>query len=170
MIEHDMGEQELVAKERAAGDYVAEGSPTAMYGTWRIQTIVRLTGREDITTVFTFPVGAPTGSGSSAAPPLTIGPYTAIVFTDPAAAQAGAPVTMFAVLIGPDGNPVSGKKVTATFAGPSTQAPIDATEDPATFGPGRYKFAIAGLDAGTWKVTIAVGNEGTGAYSLVVSR
>ena len=34
-----MGEQELVATERAAGEYVANGSPTAMYGTWRIQTI-----------------------------------------------------------------------------------------------------------------------------------
>jgi len=170
MVEHDMGEQELVAKERAAGDYVAEGSPTAMYGTWKIQTIVRLAGREDVSTVFTFPVGLVNTGGGTASPPLTIGPYTAIVFTDPATIQSGAPVTMFAVLIGADGNPVSGKKLTATFAGPSTQAPLDATEDTATLGPGRYKFAIAALDAGTWKVTIAVGNEGTGAYSLVVSR
>ena len=170
MVEHDMGEQELVANERAAGDYVAEGSPTAMYGTWKIQTIVRLAGREDVSTVFTFPVGLVNTGGGTASPPLTIGPYTAIVFTDPATIQSGAPVTMFAVLIGADGNPVSGKKLTATFAGPSTQAPLDATEDIATLGPGRYKFAIAALDAGTWKVTIAVGNEGTGAYSLVVSR
>ena len=170
MIEHDMVEQELVATERAAGEYVANGSPTAMYGTWRIQTIVRIAGREDVSTVFTFPVGLVTGAGGTAAPPLTIGPYTAIVFTDPAAPPAGAPLTMFVVLIGADGNPVGGKKVTATFAGPSTQAPIDATEDAATLGPGRYKFAIAGLDAGSWRITIAVGNEGTGAYSLVVSR
>ena len=171
MVEHDMGEQELVATERAAGEYVAEGSPTGMYGTWHIQAIVRLTGREDVTTVFTLPVGAPTGSGSTAAPPLTIGPYTAIVFTDPATPQSGAPLTMFAVLIGKDGNPVAGKQVRATFSGPgNAQAPIDATEDAATLGPGRYKFPIAGLDAGTWKVTITVGNEGTGAYSLLVSR
>ena len=123
-----------------------------------------------MSTVFTFPVGLVNTGGGTASPPLTIGPYTAIVFTDPATIQSGAPVTMFAVLIGADGNPVSGKKLTATFAGPSTQAPLDATEDTATLGPGRYKFAIAALDAGTWKVTIAVGNEGTGAYSLVVSR
>jgi len=45
-----------------------------------------------------------------------------------------------------------------------------ATEDPATLGPGRYKLAIAGLDPGTWKITIAIGNEGAGAYSLEVSR
>jgi copper transport protein len=170
MVEHDMGEQELVATERASGEYVAQGSPTAMYGTWKVQTIVRLAGREDVSTVFTVPVGAPAGAGSSAAPPVTIGPYNAIVFTDPAPVQAGAPLTLFAVLIAADGNPVSGKKVTATFAGPSVQAPLDATEDAATLGPGRYKFAIAGLDAGTWKITIRVGSEGAGAYSLDVSR
>ena len=47
---------------------------------------------------------------------------------------------------------------------------MNATEDAATLGPGRYKFAIAGLDAGKWVVTIGVGNEGTAAYSLDVSR
>jgi copper transport protein len=170
MIEHDMGEQELVADERAPGEYVANGSPTAMYGTWKIQTIVRLAGREDISTVFTFPVGAPSGGGTTTSQVLTIGPYTTIVFTDPATPQSGAPLTLFAVVVGADGNPVVGKQVRATFSGPASQAPIDGTEDAATLGPGRYKFAIAGLDAGTWKVTIAVGNEGSGAYSLVVSR
>jgi copper transport protein len=170
MVEHDMGEQELVATERAAGEYVAEGSPTAMYGTWRIQAIVRLAGREDVSTVFTVPVGAPGGAGSTAAPPLSIGPYTVIVFSDPAAPPAGAPITLFAVVVGADGNPVVGKKLQATFVGPSAQAPLAAVEDPATYGPGRYKFDIAGLDAGTWKITLAVGTEGTGTYSLVVSR
>ena len=170
MIEHDIGEQELAVTERAPGEYVANGSPTAMYGTWKIQTIVRLQGKEDVSTVFTFPVGAPTGGGATTSQALTVGPYTMIVFTDPATVQSGAPVTIFGVLIGADGNPVTGKPIRATFSGPSAQAPIDATEDAATLGPGRYKFAIAGLDAGTWKVAIAVGNEGTGTYSLVVSR
>ena len=170
MIEHDMGEQELVATERAPGEYVANGSPTAMYGTWKIQTIVRLQGKEDVSTIFTFPVGAPTGGGATTSQVLTVGRYTMIVFTDPATVQSGTPFTIFAVVIGADGNPVTGKPIRATFSGPSAQAPIDATEDAATLGPGRYAFAIAGLDAGTWKVAIAVGNEGTGAYSLVVSR
>jgi copper transport protein len=170
MVEHDMGEQELVATERAPGEYIANGSPTAMYGTWHVQTIVRLVGREDVRTVFTVPVGAPSGGASATSQVVTVGPYTAIVFTDPATPQSGAPFTMFAVFIGKDGNPVSGKQPRATFSGPSTQAPIDATEDAATLGPGRYKFAIAGLDAGSWKITIAVGSEGTGAYSLDVSR
>ena len=170
MVEHDMGQQELVAAERAPGEYVANGSPTAMYGTWHIQTIVRLTGREDVSTVFTVPVGAPRGGSSTTSQVVTVGPYTMIVFTDPATVQSGAPLTMFAVLIGQDGNAVTGKQLRATFSGPTTQAPIDATEDAATLGPGRYKFAIAGLDAGTWKAAIAVGNEGSAAYSLVVSR
>jgi len=170
MVEHDMGQQELVATERAAGEYIAEGSPTAMYGTWKIQTIVRITGREDVSTVFTLPVGAPTGGGSTTSQVLTIGPYTAIVFTDPATPQSGAPFTLFAVVVGKDGNPVTGKQITATFSGPATQAPMSATEDAATLGPGRYKFAIAGLDAGKWNITIAIGNDGAGAYSLDVSR
>ncbi len=170
MVEHDMGQQELVATERAAGEYVADGSPTAMYGTWKIQTIVRIAGREDVSTVFTLPVGAPSGGGPTTSQVVTIGPYTAIVFTDPAVVQSGAPVTMFAVLIGKDGNPLTGKQLTATFSGPSSQAPIGGIEDAATLGPGRYKFPIAALDAGKWNITIAVGNEGSGPYSLDVSR
>ena len=170
MVEHDMGQQELVATERAAGEYVADGSPTAMYGTWKIQTIVRIAGREDVSTVFTLPVGAPSGGGPTTSQVVTIGPYTAIVFTDPAVVQSGAPVTMFAVLIGKDGNPLTGKQLTATFSGPSSQAPIGGIEDAATLGPGRYKFPIAALDAGKWNITIAVENEGSGPYSLDVSR
>jgi hypothetical protein len=170
MVEHDMGEQELVATERAAGEYVAEGSPTAMYGTWKVQTIVRLAGREDVTTVFTVPVGAPTGGGTTTSQVVTIGPYKAIVFTEPPAVQSGAPFTIFAVLIGQDGNPVTGKQLRASFSGPSTQPTVDAIEDAATLGPGRYKFPIAALDAGKWSITIAVGTEGAGPYSLDVSR
>jgi copper transport protein len=170
MVEHDMGEQELVATERAAGEYVASGSPTAMFGTWKIQTIVRRGGLEDVSTVFTLLVGVPAGGGATTSQVITIGPYTTIVFTDPATTQAGAPLTMFAVVVGADGNPVVGKQVRATFAGPSSQAPLDATEDVATLGPGRYRFDVAALDAGAWKVTIAIGSEGTGTYSLEVSR
>ena len=77
---------------------------------------------------------------------------------------------MFAVLIGKDGNPITGKKLSATFSGPNSQPAIDAIEDAATLGPGRYKFPIAALDAGKWSITITVGNEGSGPYSLDVSR
>lgn len=167
MVEHDMGEQELVAAERAPGEYVADGSPTGMFGTWRIQAIVRLVGREDISTVFSFPVSA---GGSAQSKVVTAGPYTMIAFTDPATPEAGAPVAIFVVLVGQDGNPVIGKTLRATFAGPSPQAPLGSVEDPATLGPGRYRFDVAALDAGRWDVTIAIGDEGSGTYSLEVSR
>jgi uncharacterized membrane protein len=167
MVEHDMGEQELVASERAAGEYVADGSPTAMFGTWRIQAIVRLTGREDVSTVFPFSVGAGAGSQSKV---VTAAPYTMIAFTDPALPQAGAPLQIFVVLIGPDGNPVIGKALRASFAGPSTYPPVEAVEDAATLGPGRYKFDVAALDAGAWNVAISIGAEASGTYSLDVAR
>src|SRR3989441_6659826 len=167
MIEHDMGEQELVAVERAPGEYVADGSPTAMFGTWRIQAIVRLTGREDASTVFTFPVAA---TGATSAKVIAAPPYNLIVFTDPSQPQTGAPIALNVVVIDQKGDPVSGKKVRATFSGPGAVAPIDATEDAAVSGPGRYKVAIDALDAGSWKVTIAVGSEASGVYGLDVSR
>jgi hypothetical protein len=171
MIEHDMGEQELVATERAPGEYVADGSPASMFGTWRLQAIVRIAGREDVGTIFTFPVGAAAGGTGSNSQVLTLGPYTAITFTDPATPQAGAPLNLFVVLIdAKPGNPVTGKPVRATFSGPGQQAPIDGKEDPATLGPGRYEFAIAALEAGKWQITISVGTEGQGTYSLDVSR
>src|SRR5437879_9858178 len=171
MVEHDMGEQGLVAAERAPGEYVANGSPTAMFGTWRLQAIVRIAGREDVSTSFTFPVGAAVAGTGSNSQVLPTGRHTAIVFTDPATPQAGAPVNLFVVLIdGRTGNPVTGKSLHATFSGPALQAPIGGKEDPTTLGPGRYEFAIAALDAGKWQITIAVGNEAQGTYSLDVSR
>ena len=39
-----------------------------------------------------------------------------IVFADPATPQASAPITINVVLIDAKGDPVQGKKVTATFA------------------------------------------------------
>jgi hypothetical protein len=167
MVEHDMGEQELVATQRAPGEYVAEGSPTAMFGTWKVQTIVRLAGRLDLRALFTVPIA---NNGGQLAQVVTIAPYQLIVFAEPSQPQAGAPVTINIVLVNAQGDPVSGKTVRATFAGPG--APLDgvATEDAAKLGPGRYQIAVPALDAGTWKITLAVGTEGTGVYTLDVGR
>ena len=74
------------------------------------------------------------------------------------------------MIVDQTGNPVVGKTVTATFAGPAQQTPVTAKEDAATLGPGRYEIAVAALNAGSWKVTIAIGNEASGTYSLDVSR
>jgi copper transport protein len=167
MVEHDMGIQELVAKPRAPGEYVAEGSPTAMFGTWKLETIVRLAGRLDTRALFTVPIA---NTGGQVAQVVTIPPYNMVVFADPTEPQAGAPVAINMVLIDAKGEPVSGKTVTATFAGPSPAPPQTAKEDPAKLGPGRYQIDLTGLDAGTWKVTIAIENEGSGVYSLEVAR
>ena len=167
MVEHDMGEQELVAAQRAPGEYVAEGSPTAMFGTWKLQTIVRLAGRLDLRALFTVPIA---NNGGQLAQVVTIAPYNLIVFADPSQPQAGAPVTINIVLVNAQGDPVSGKTVRASFAGPG--APLDtvAVEDPAKLGPGRYQLDVPALDAGTWKITLAVGAEGTGVYTLDVGK
>ncbi|HYK97156.1 MAG TPA: copper resistance protein CopC [Candidatus Acidoferrales bacterium] len=174
MVEHDMGVQDLIATERAPGEYVAEGSPTAMFGTWKVQTIVRLPGRLDISALFTVPIANNSGQIAQVLPipaPPAAALYNMIVFSDPAQPQANAPVTINVVLVDAKGDPVQGKKVNATFDGPGTQAPIAATEDPANTGPGRYKVGVPALPAGgTWKITLAVGNEGSGVYTLEVAR
>src|SRR5437763_592195 len=66
MVEHDMGESELVAEQRAPGEYVAVGSPTAMYGTWKVQTIVRIPGKDDVDALFTVPISQQGGQGATA--------------------------------------------------------------------------------------------------------
>ncbi len=169
MVEHDMGEQELVASERAPGEYVAEGSPTAMLGTWKVQVIVRLTGRPDITALFTVPVSQPAGQEATTKI-LAIPPYQLIVFSEPFQPQAGAPLTINVVVVDAKGDPVTGKKVHATFSGPATAPPLDAVENTAELGPGRYRFAVPGLDAGSWKITIGVSDAGSGVYDLEVTR
>jgi copper transport protein len=169
MVEHDMGEQELVGTERAPGEYVAEGSPTAMLGTWKVDTIVRLTGRPDIHALFTVPVSQPEGQGATTKI-IPVPPYQLIVFTEPTQPQAGAPLTINVVMVDTKGDPVTGKKVQATFSGPATAPSLDAVENTAELGPGRYRFTVPGLDAGIWKITISVSDAGSGVYELDVSR
>jgi len=169
MVEHDMGEQELVATERAPGEYVAEGSPTAMLGTWKAQVIVRLAGRPDIQTLFTLPVSQSAGQEATTKV-VSIPPYQLIVFSEPFQPQAGAPLTINVVVTDSKGDPVTGKKVRAAFSGPGTQAPLDGAENAAELGPGRYRFTVPGLDAGAWKITLSLADGGSGVYDLEVGR
>jgi len=164
-----MGEQELVATERAPGEYVAEGSPTAMLGTWKVQVIVRLAGRADIQALFTVPVSQQEGQGATTKI-VAIPPYQLILFSEPVQPQAGAPLTINVVVVNAKGDPVTGKKVHATFSGPAAQAPLDAVENAAELGPGRYRLTVPGLEAGTWKVTLSLIDAGSGVYELDVSR
>lgn len=169
MVQHDMGEQELVGTERAPGEYVAEGSPTAMFGTWRIEAIVRLQGRQDVHALFAVPITQPAGQGATSKI-VPIPPYQLIVFSDPFQPQAGAPLTINVVMVDAKGDPVTGKKVRATFSGPGSAAPLDGVENVAELGPGRYRFTLPGLEAGSWKITISVSDAGSGVYELDVSR
>jgi len=169
MVEHDMGEQELVATERAPGEYVAEGSPTAMLGTWKALVVVRLAGRQDIQTLFTLPVSQPAGQEATTKV-IAIPPYQLIVFAEPFQPQAGAPLTLNVVVVDGKGDPVTGKKLGATFSGPSAQGPLEGVENAAELGPGRYRFTLPGLDAGSWKITLSLSDAGSGVYELVVSR
>jgi hypothetical protein len=144
-----------------------------MFGTWKVQTIVRLPGRLDTRVLFTVPIANSGGQSAQVVPipaPPATAVYNLIVFAEPSQPQAAAPIALNVVLIDAKGDPVTGKAVRATFSGPGTQAPIDAKEDPATLGPGRYRVDIASLDAGSWKVTLSVGNEGSGTYTLDVTR
>ncbi len=169
MVEHDMGEQELVTTERAHGEYVAEGSPTAMFGTWKVQTIVRLTGRPDIHALFTLPVSQPAGQDATTRI-IAVPPYQLIVFSEPFQPQAGAPLTINVVVVDAKGDSAAGKKVGATFSGPSIAGPLEGVENLAELGPGRYRFTLPGLDAGSWKITIILSDAGSGVYELEVGR
>jgi len=166
MVEHDMGKTELVAVERAPGEYVAEGSPTAMFGTWLVESIVRRTGREDVRTVFTVPIAAPEGGAGASARAIPAGPYTAIVFTDPALPAAAAPLTIDLILVDAKGDPVPGKTPTLTFEGPAPAGALVAREA----GPGRYVFQVAALEAGTWQAKVALDAEVSLTYGFEVSR
>jgi copper transport protein len=169
MVEHDMGEQELVATERAPGEYVAEGSPTAMLGPWKVEVIVRLPGRPDLHALFTVPISQPAGQIATTKI-LAVPPYQLIVFSEPVQPQAGAPLTINVVAVDAKGDPVTGKRLRATFSGPGTQPPLDAVENAAELGPGRYRFTLPGLDAGSWKITLSVSDAGSGVYELDVIR
>lgn len=164
MLEHDMGENELVAEQRAPGEYAATGSATAMFGTWRIEAIVRLPERPDVRTTFEVPIGAPTGPGAIARV-VPAPPYSLVVFVDPPQPVAGAPLVLHTVVVDGAGEPVPGKTLTVTFSGPGSET-IQATES----GPGRYEATVPALDAGSWTATIQIGDEGSGTYEFEVAR
>ncbi|MDP9245578.1 MAG: FixH family protein, partial [Chloroflexota bacterium] len=167
MVEHDMGETELVAEERAPGEYVVTGSPTAMYGTWKIQAIIRLAGKEDLTTLFTVPV-SPNGTTASAAA-LTTKSFALVVFPDPSAPVAGAPIELSVVVL-QNGNPAIGTVVSGSMVAKDGQPAGGDTFTASEQGSGRYRIDVPALGAGRWTMRVQIGSPAeTADYIFTVT-
>jgi copper transport protein len=169
MIEHDMGESELVAAERAPGEYVATGSPTAMYGTWKVETIVRLQGRDDVRALFVVPIAQQNEQGATATA-LSANAYNLVVFPDPSLPVDGAPIALNIVVLDKAGTAAAGVRITGVLAPKSGQPAENGTLTATELGPGRYRIDIAGLPKGSWTMTLTIGDPAnTAAYTFVVS-
>ena len=169
MIEHDMGQAELIATERAPGEYVATGSPTAMYGTWKVETIVRLPGRDDVRALFVVPISQQGGQGATAMA-LSAGTYSLVVFPEPSLPVEGAPIALNIVVVDKAGTPATGLEVTGRLVPKAGQPAQDGTLAATEVGSGRYRIDIAGLPKGDWAMTLTVGDPGNAAtYAFTVT-
>jgi hypothetical protein len=168
MVEHDMGEAELVAEERAPGEYVATGSPTAMYGTWKVQSIVRLPGKEDVTALFTVPISQQGGQGATAVA-LTTKSFSLVVFPDPTLPVAGAPIQL-SVIVLENGQPATGRATTGTIVAKDGQPTTGESFSASDQGSGRYRIDIPALAQGRWTMRIQIGGPAeTADYTFSVS-
>lgn len=168
MVEHDMGESELVAEQRAPGEYVAVGSPTAMYGTWHVQTIVRIPGKEDVDALFTVPISQEAGQGATAVA-LTTKSFALVVFPDPSLPVAGAPIQLSIVVL-ENGNPAIGRAISGTVIAKEGQPTAGETFTASEQGTGRYRIDIPALGAGRWTVRLQIGGPtDTADYTFTVS-
>lgn len=164
MIEHDMGEQELVAQERVPGEFAATGSTISMFGTWRIQVVVRRAAHEEARAVFTVPVAAPATSGGTTARVLQAGTLTLVVFSNPSLPLAGQPATVTVVVLDAKSDPMSGGRLVGTLEGKSLEGIADVG--------GRYRLELPALTAGekTLKLTFASSaGSGEAEYPLSVA-
>ena len=168
MVEHDMGETELVAEQRAPGEYVAVGSPTAMYGTWKVQAIIRLTGKEDVIALFTVPISQQSGQGATAVA-LTTKSFSLVVFPDPSLPVAGAPIQLSVVVL-ENGNPATGHTITGTVITKDGQPAVGDSFTATELGSGRYRIDIPALAAGKWTLRLQIANPADSAdYRFTVS-
>jgi copper transport protein len=168
MVEHDMGEAELIAEQRAPGEYVAIGSPTAMYGTWKVQTIVRLPGREDVTGLFTVPISQQTGQGATAVA-LTTKSFSLVIFPDPTLPVAGAPIQLNIIVL-ETGQPATGRATTAVIVAKDGQPTAGDSFTAIEQGSGRYRIDIPALAQGRWTVRVQIGGpQDTADYTFTVS-
>ncbi len=169
MVEHDMGEAELIGEQRAPGEYVAIGSPTAMYGTWKVETIIRLTGKDDVRALFVVPISQQGGQGATAMA-LSAGAYNLVVFPEPSLPVEGAPIALNIVVLDKAGSPATGQRITGTLLPKSGQAAQSGTLTATEVGSGRYRIDIAGLAKGGWAMTIVIGDPANSAeYTFAVT-
>ena len=169
MVEHDMGEAELIAVPRAPGEYVAVGSPTAMFGTWKTQVIVRLPGKDDITALFVVPIAQQSGQGATAMA-LSANAYNLVVFPDPSLPVDGAPIALSVVVLDKKGDPAARLKITGALT-PKSGQPAQGDAFIATeLGTGRYRIDIAALAKGHWTMKLTIGDAAnTAEYTFDVS-
>jgi copper transport protein len=168
MVEHDMGQVELVTEERAPGEYVATGSPTAMYGTWKVQAIIRLAGKDDVTALFTVPISQQGDQGATAIA-LTTASFSLVVFPDPTLPVAGAPIQL-SVIVVEKGQPATGRSVTGTIVAKDGQPTAGDAFTASEQGAGRYRIDIPALAQGRWTVRIQIGSPADAAdYRFTVS-
>jgi mono/diheme cytochrome c family protein len=96
MVEHDMGENELVLDNQGNGTYEAQSGLTAMVGTWNAEALVRRQGRDDVRAPFTFSLGTqpaanpqasgnPGAAGAVGAPGTPVAPADARFLKNPIA-------------------------------------------------------------------------------------
>ena len=169
MVEHDMGETELIATERAPGEYVAVGSPTAMYGTWKVQVIVRLAGKDDARALFAVPISQQGGQGATAMA-LSANAYNLVVFPEPSLPVEGAPIALNVVVLDKKGDPAVGQKITGTLTPKSGQPAQNETLVATELGSGRYRIDIAALAKGTWAMKLIIADPSNAAdYTFDVS-
>ena len=168
MVEHDMGQAELIAEERAPGEYVAIGSPTAMYGTWRVQAIIRLPGKDDLTALFTVPISQQGGQGATAVA-LTTKSFALVVFPDPSLPVAGATIQLSVVVLD-NGTPALGRAITGTIVAKDGQPLAGDSFTAIEQGSGRYRIDVPALGAGRWTMRLAIGGPTeTADYTFTVS-
>jgi len=169
MIEHDMGQSELVTEERAPGEYVATGSPTAMYGTWKVETIVRLAGKDDARALFLVPISQQNGQGATAMA-LSAGAFNLVVFPDPSLPVEGAPIALNVVALNTAGDPATGLTITGALTAKTGQPAQNDALVASELGAGRYRIDIAGLAKGSWVMKLTIGDvANTAEYTFVVS-
>ena len=169
MVEHDMGETELIATERAPGEYVATGSPIAMYGTSKVQVIVRLAGKDDARALFVVPVAPQAGQGATAMA-LSANGYNLVVFPEPSLPVEGAPIALNVVVLDKKGDPALGQRITGTLTAKGGQPAQNETLVATELGSGRYRIDIAALAKGSWAMKLIIADpSNTADYTFDVS-